>query len=162
VIGELNGIITERVRNIADTFSKAGLSTRVTDNIDGTVWTKVLINASINPFGALTNMKNGELLIIPEIKELMTEIICEGIKVAQKNDVRLEEDPVSLMIKTAEMTAQNKNSMLQDIEKGKITEIDFINGAISNFGKRKGIPTPLNRLLTYLIKGLSKKAKGDA
>lgn len=162
VIGELNGKITERARNLADTFSNAGLSTRVTDNINGTVWTKVLINASINPFGALTTMKNGELLIIPEIKELMTETVYEGIKVAKKNGVKLEDDPVTLMIKTAEMTAQNKNSMLQDIEKGKITEIDFINGAISNFGKRKGVSTPLNRLLTHLVKGLSKKTKGEA
>jgi 2-dehydropantoate 2-reductase len=58
------------------------------------------------------------------------------------------------MIRTAEMTAQNKNSMLQDIEKGKRTEIDFINGAISNLGKRVGVKTPLNSLLTHLVKGL--------
>jgi 2-dehydropantoate 2-reductase len=156
-IGELNGKITERAQRIAEVFSKAGLPTRVTDNIRGTVWTKILINAGINPFGALTGMKNGELIAIPELKELMAETVIEGTNVATKFNVKLEGDPVSLMIKTAEMTAQNKNSMLQDIEKGKRTEIDFINGAISNLGKRKGVKTPLNNLLTHLVKGLEAK-----
>lgn len=151
-IGELK--VTGRAQRVAEAFSKAGLPTRVTNNIEGTVWTKILINAGINPFGALTGMKNGELIIIPELKELMVETVIEGRNVAKKIDAKLEGDPVSLMIKTAEMTAQNKNSMLQDIEKGKRTEIDFINGAISNLGKRKGVLTPLNTLLTHLVKGL--------
>jgi len=153
-IGELNKKITERAQKIGEAFSKASLPTRVTNNIEGTVWTKILINAGINPFGALTGMKNGELLMIPELKELMAKTVIEGTDVAKKFDVKLEGDPVSLMIKTAKMTAQNKNSMLQDIEKGKRTEIDFMNGAISNLGKRKGISTPLNSLLTHLVKGL--------
>ena len=154
IIGELNRKITERTPKIAEAFSKAGLPTRVTNNIEGTVWTKILINAGVNPFGALTGMKNGELIMVLELKELMTETVIEGTNVAKKIGVKLEGDPVSLMIKTAEMTAQNKNSMLQDIEKGKRTEIDFINGAISNLGKRKGVLTPLNNLLTHLVKGL--------
>ena len=154
IIGELNRKITERTRKIAEAFSKAGLPTRVTNNIEGTVWTKILINAGVNPFGALTGMKNGELIMVLELKELMTETVIEGTNVAKKIGVKLEGDPVSLMIKTAEMTAQNKNSMLQDIEKGKRTEIDFINGAISNLGKRKDVLTPLNNLLTHLVKGL--------
>jgi len=154
IIGELNTKITERAQKIAEAFSKAELPTRVASNIEGTVWTKILINAGINPFGALTGMKNGELIIIPELRELMTETVVEGINVARKINIELEGDPVSLMIKTAEMTAQNKNSMLQDIEKGKRTEIDFINGAISNLGKRMGVKTPLNNILTHLVKGL--------
>jgi len=153
-IGELNGKITERVQRIVEAFAKAGLPTRATNNIEGMVWTKILINAGINPFGALTGMKNGELIMVPELKELMTETVIEGTNVARKINVKLEGDPVLLMVKTAEMTAQNKNSMLQDIEKGKRTEIDFINGAISNLGKRKGVKTPLNNLLTHLVKGL--------
>jgi 2-dehydropantoate 2-reductase len=153
-IGELNRKVSERTQKIAEAFSKAGLPTKVTNNIEGTVWTKILINAGVNPFGALTGMKNGELIMFPELKELMVETVIEGTNVAKKIDVKLEGDPVSLMIKTAEMTAQNKNSMLQDVEKGKRTEIDFINGAISNLGKRMGVKTPLNNLLTSLVKGL--------
>jgi 2-dehydropantoate 2-reductase len=153
-IGELNREISERTKKIAEVFSKAGLPTKVTNNIEGMVWTKILINAGVNPFGALTGMKNGELIMVPELKELMVETVIEGTNVAKKIDVKLEGDPVSLMIKTAEMTAQNKNSMLQDVEKGKRTEIDFINGAISNLGKRVGVKTPLNSLLTSLVKGL--------
>ncbi|NIW12580.1 MAG: 2-dehydropantoate 2-reductase, partial [Candidatus Thorarchaeota archaeon] len=85
-------------QKIAETFSKAGLPTRVTNNIDGTVWTKILINAGINPFGALTGMKNGELLMIPGLRNLMIETVNEGSNVAKKIDVKLEHEPVSLMI----------------------------------------------------------------
>lgn len=154
IIGELHRKITHRTQRIAGMFSKAGLPTRVTNNIDGTVWTKILINAGINPFGALTGMKNGELLMIPGLRNLMIETVKEGSNVAKKIDVKLEHEPVSLMINTAEMTAKNKNSMLQDIEKGKRTEIDFINGAILNLGKRNDIKTPLNKVLTHLVRGL--------
>jgi 2-dehydropantoate 2-reductase len=157
IIGELNRKITERTQKIAEAFSKAGLPTRATSNMEGAVWTKILINAGINPFGALTGMKNGELVMVPELKELMVETVIEGTNVAKEIDVKLEDDPVSLMIKTAEMTAQNKNSMLQDIENGKRTEVDFINGAVSNLGKREGVKTPLNNLLTQLVKGLEAK-----
>ena len=154
IIGEMNRKITRRAQKIAEVFLKASLPSKVTNNIEGTVWTKILINAGINPFGALIGTKNGELITIPELKELMTETVIEGKNVAEKIDVKLDGDPVSLMIKTVEMTAKNKNSMLQDIEKGKRTEIDFINGAISNLGKKNGVLTPLNTLLTHLVKGL--------
>ncbi len=159
IIGELNGKITERTRIIAEVFSEAELLTRVTDNMKGAVWNKVLINAGINPFGTLTKMKNGELLTIHELRELMVKTVIEGKHVASKNGVKLENDPVSSMLKTAELTAQNKNSMLQDIERGKRTEIDFINGAISSLGKKLRVSTPLNSLLTYLVRGLEKSTK---
>ncbi|WNZ29473.1 MAG: 2-dehydropantoate 2-reductase [Candidatus Bathyarchaeota archaeon] len=156
VIGEPYCKIIEKTL-IAETFQEAGLPTRSSGNIEGDVWTKVLVNAGINPFGALTAMTNGELIARSDLKELMTETVIEGKKVAGKFNTRLDEDPVSLMINIAEMTAQNKNSMLQDIEKGKRTEIDFINGAISCLGKTKNVSTPLNTLLTGLIKGLEVK-----
>ena len=102
-------------------------------------------------------MTNGELVASSDLKDLMSQTVIEGKTVAEKFNAKLDNDPVSLMIKTAQMTAQNKNSMLQDIEKEKPTEIDFINGAISCLGKTKNVLTPLNTLLTGLIKGLEEK-----
>ena len=157
VIGEQDGSVTPRVRAVANTFVNAGLNTGVTKTIRGTVWLKTLVNSGINPIGALTGMRNGELIQVASLKNLMRKTVEEGAKVAEKNGVYLEEDPISLTMKTAELTKNNKNSMLQDLLKKRRTEIDFINGAISEYGGRSGVPTPINIVLTELIKGLEQK-----
>ena len=156
IIGEPYGKCIEK-QSVAEILLQAGLPTKVSGNIEGDVWTKVLVNASINPFGALTGMTNGALVANSDLKEMMTKTVIEGKIVAEKFNIRFDQDPVCLMVKTAEMTAQNKNSMLQDIEKQKATEIDFLNGAISCLGETKNLSTPLNTLLTGLIKGLEEK-----
>ncbi len=154
VIGELEGDVTPRVEAIAHVFSEAGLNTRVTKDMRGVVWTKTLVNAGINPLGALTGLRNGELLRVPSLKRLMVNAVEEGAALAAASGVSLGENPVSLTLRTAELTASNRNSMLQDVLKGKRTEIDFINGAISERGRRSRVPTPINDVLTGLVKGL--------
>ncbi|MFH1328954.1 MAG: 2-dehydropantoate 2-reductase [Candidatus Bathyarchaeota archaeon] len=160
IVGELDGGITSRAETVAETFTKAGLQTKVTKNINGAVWVKTLVNAGINPIGALTKMTNGELLESEVLRKLMIDAVKEGSIVAKRAGVKLENDPVPLMLNTAKLTAHNINSMLQDIERGKLTEIDYINGAIFRSGERLNISTPINRLLTYLIKGLELKRRG--
>ena len=159
IIGERDGHTSERLKKIARMFSNADINTRITDNICGAVWTKTLVNSGINPFGAITGMRNGELLQIPYLKRLMVRTVEEGVNVADKIGINLEEDPVSMVIKTAELTANNKNSMLQDILRKKQTEIDFINGAISKQGRKNRVPTPMNDVLTGFIKALELKNK---
>ena len=156
-IGELNGVVSERVKSIAKILNNAGIETKISKNINGVVWGKVLINAGINAFGALTRMRNGELLEVPELFEMMVEAVQEGVKVAKALGISIEvEDPVQALIDVCKATAKNKNSMLQDIEKGRRTEIDAINGAIVAYGKKIGVKTPVNEMLVTLIKGLEK------
>jgi 2-dehydropantoate 2-reductase len=102
-------------------------------------------------------LKNGELLQVPALEKLMTRTIEEGASVADKIGVSPNENLVSLTFKTAKLTADNKNSMLQDILRKKRTEIDFINGAISEYGRKNQVPTPVNDVLTDLIKALEQK-----
>ncbi|MFZ7136806.1 MAG: ketopantoate reductase family protein [archaeon] len=156
IIGEPYGKIVQ-TKSVTNAIEKSGLPAEVSANIERDVWTKLLVNAGINPFGALTGMTNGELIASSDLKELMVATVIEGKTVAEKFNVRFDDDPVSLMVKTAQMTAKNKNSMLQDVEKQKRTEIDFINGALSCWGKTKNVLIPLNSLLTGLIKGLDEK-----
>ncbi len=156
IIGELDGKKSERSHRIAKIFSEAGLSTNQSEKIFVDVWTKLLVNAGINPFGALTGLRNGELLFLPNLRSLMTEVVLEGINVSKMVGIRLEKDPAFLMLQVAERTALNKNSMLQDIENGKRTEICYINGAIAKIGREKNLSTPLNKMLTHLIEGLEK------
>lgn len=143
---------------IAEVFSRSGLSTNVTDNITGVVWTKSLVNCGMNAFGALTGLRNGELAEVPGLIEAMIATVEEGAAVAEPCGVKIE-GPQEKLLDVAELTAKNKNSMLQDIERGKRTEIDFLNGAVSRIGKEKGVPTPLNDVLTALVKGLEFKKR---
>jgi 2-dehydropantoate 2-reductase len=155
VIGEISGEITDRVKTIANTFNRAGIETEVSQNIIGVIWSKVLVNVGINALTALTRMRNGELLEVLELKEVMRKAVEESIEVAVKAGIRLEiEDPVEEVFKVARLTAKNKSSMLQDIERRRRTEIDAINGAIVTIGKKYGVKTPVNETLTAAIKGL--------
>lgn len=156
-IGELDGSISERIKKVETIFNDAGIQTKISKNICGMIWSKVLLNAGINPFGALTRLKNGELLEVPGMLELMIQAVNEGKEVASALGIKLEiEDPVRALTDLCKATAKNKNSMLQDIERGRRTEIDVINGAIVEYGKKVGIKTPVNELLTTLIRGLEK------
>lgn len=157
IIGRCYEPNTLEVDNIAQMITKSGLPTSVTQNISGIVWGKALVNAGINPFGALTGLRNGELLEVPEIVVGMKELVMEGMEVAYKLGIHLPFDPVEKTFDVARETAQTKNSMLQDIEKGKRTEIDYINGAISKYGEKLRVPTPMNDLITALVKGLEKR-----
>ncbi|MEM3736832.1 MAG: 2-dehydropantoate 2-reductase [Candidatus Bathyarchaeia archaeon] len=157
VIGELSGKITPRAQIVAEAFNSSGLTTKVTHNISDAVWMKTLVNAGINPFAALTGMKNGELIKVDGLRGLMVETVEEGRKVAERLGVELSGDPVLQMLTVAELTSENINSMLIDVERGRPTEIDFINGAISHVGGQVGVPTPLNRILTQLVKAKASK-----
>jgi len=157
IIGRCYGPNTPEVENIAQMLTQSGLTTTVTQNITGVVWGKTLVNAGINPFGALTGLRNGELLEVPEIVVSMKELVREGMEVAYRLGVNLTFDPVEKTFEVARETAENKNSMLQDIERGKRTEIDYINGAISRYGQKHKVPTPMNDLITSLVKGLERR-----
>lgn len=143
----------EHGKKISDVFSRSGIPTKVTEDITGAVWTKSLVNCGLNPFGALTGLRNGELVEAPEMKKAMFETIVEGEEVAKALGIKTD-SPREKLLQIVEATASNKNSMLQDIEAGKRTEIDFLNGAISRLGKETGVPTPRNDTMAALIKGL--------
>ncbi|MEM4699885.1 MAG: 2-dehydropantoate 2-reductase [Candidatus Nezhaarchaeales archaeon] len=142
------------LEELASALSASGLPTRTVEDVRGVVWLKTLINAGINPLGALTGLRNGELLEVGWLRELMRRVVEEGRGVALKRGVALSEDPVEATFRVARATANNKNSMLQDLERGRRTEVDYINGAIAREAEGLGMEAPLNRALTMLIKAM--------
>jgi 2-dehydropantoate 2-reductase len=155
-IGELDGRITDRARRIADVFNRAGLATTVSDNIMGTMWDKLLINAATGALAAITRLPYGGLYAVPEIKDCAVAAIGEGMAVARALGI-------GLSIKAAEdawrmaaegLPAEFKTSMLQSLEKGTATEIDFINGSVVRWGERCNVATPVNRALVACVKGI--------
>jgi len=157
VVGELSGEFSERVLMIAETFSRCGIEVEVTSKIHSAVWLKTLVNAGINPLSALTGLKNGQLLEIPEVREFMVQAVLEGVRVAERLKVDLGGvDPVELMLKIAETTYHNRSSMLQDVLRGKRTEIEAVNGALASLGRSLGVETPVNKWLAEAVEDLQK------
>ena len=156
IVGELDGPRSDRVHRVAAAFNQAGLTTLVSDNIRGTMWDKLLINVATGALAGITRLTYGALYRVPEVKACALAAIAEGIAVAKAEGVALSYvDPEGPWIKAAEgLPAEFKTSMLQSLEKGTKTEIDFINGAVVRAGAKSGIPTPVNQALVACIKGI--------
>lgn len=158
LIGELDGTVSERAQRIAATFNAAGLTTTVSDNIVGTMWDKLLINVSTGAVSGITRLPYGPLYEIPEIEATAVAAVQEAMDVAAASGVRLGfTDPREAWNKaSAGLPADFKTSMLQSLEKGSVTEVDFINGAVVRWGQRCGVPTPVNATLVACIKGVER------
>lgn len=143
------------LNEIKDLLNFSGIETITVNDIMKECWEKIFVNIGINALGALTRLKNGKLMNIEGLKRCMGEAVKEAVTIAIARSVSLtNRDFVSLTYEVAEKTAENKNSMLQDILKGKITEIEFMNGRIVKYAKEIGLNAPINELLTDLINGL--------
>jgi 2-dehydropantoate 2-reductase len=146
--------VLELLRNL---LNLSGLKTEIVNDINIYCWEKVLVNIGINALGAITRLKNGQLLENGKLKSLMKELVMEALKVAKKQKIKLpQKDYVRIMYQVAEKTSNNLNSMLQDVLNNKITEIDFINGKIVQFAEELNCNVPFNKIITFLIKGLEK------
>ena len=157
-IGELTGEITDRIQAVCDEFNKAGLLCEVSDNIKGLIWDKLLINVAAGALCGITRLPYGPLYEEEYIKETAVAAIQEGIDVAKAAGVKLKsEDPEYPWYAASEgLPGTFKTSILQSLELKRPTEIDFINGSVVEWGKKFGIPTPVNQTLVTCVKGIEK------
>jgi len=142
-----------RVQELSDAFMKAGIDTSITRDLAGEVWAKGLVNCAINPVTALSGKENGALLQGP-LRRLARLACDEGARVARAADVTLPGEPWERVDRVIQETAQNRSSMLQDIQRGRRTEINAISGAIVKLGVALGIATPVNNVLWRLVQGI--------
>ncbi|MBI0329537.1 ketopantoate reductase family protein [Burkholderia plantarii] len=158
IIGELDGRVTERVRAIADAFDSAGLRTSVSDNILGTMWDKLLINVATGAITGITGLTYGQLYEEPVLKATSLAAVEEAMAAAAAAGVTLSitkaEDAWTMAAEG--LSPAFRTSMLQSLEKGSVTEVDFINGAVVRWGQRLGVPTPVNSTLVACIKGIER------
>ncbi len=144
----------EKVRPLGDALTRAGMNTITLEDARGAQWTKLIFNAATNPVGALTRLHHGAATRFAPTGELFEALIREGEAVARAHGIELHGDPRALVQKGASAPGKHKASMLQDVEARRQTEVDFMNGAICEWGAKAGVPTPLNRALWQLMKGL--------
>jgi 2-dehydropantoate 2-reductase len=151
---ELDPQSREAAIGICNVLTGCGLDTGHTDQITNMVWRKTLMNASMNPLCAVTGRTMVELILDPILFNLVDALIKEGVAVARGNEVALGYDFYPYCINYIKSAGNHKPSMLQDIEAGRRTEIDYINGKVVEYGLQAGIPTPYNSMIRGLVKAL--------
>ncbi len=138
----------------AEVLNSAGLDTEISDNISGHIWAKLLVNVGINALTAIYDCPNGELLKEPA-RSRMLAAVREGELVAGALGIRLPADPGKITLQVCRDTAANISSMLQDVRRGRPTEIAAINGALLVEGRRLHIAMPVNEELVRKVEALS-------
>ncbi len=139
-------------------LTSAGFSTREAENPLQVIWEKAIINAGINPLGALLNIPNGKIIENHYSSNVQAQIVLEGSLVAVAMGLDVSGDTMVERTKqVCHRTAVNHCSMLQDIQANRQTEIDSINGKIIEYGLKNRIPTPWNNSIYYLVKALETK-----
>jgi len=147
---------SDEIERLADACTRAGMPTKAVPDARGPQWRKVIFNAATNPVGALTRLTHGRVCENVELRKLVSGLVDEGKAVAAAQGIELDADPEELIDHAArpEVAYGHKASMLQDVEARRTTEIDYLNGGIVRFGDEHGVPTPLNRAIWSLVKGL--------
>ena len=126
-------------------------------DINRTVWRKLAINCAINPLSALLGCQNGQLLSRPDSRKTLVDAAREVGAVAEAKGIDLETDPAELAVAVAEITAHNRSSMLQDIDRGARTEIDALNGAVVREALPFNVPVPVNESLWLRLRELEQE-----
>jgi 2-dehydropantoate 2-reductase len=144
------------VQKLAQAFNAAGLQTQVSTHILGTVWDKLLINVATGAITAITGLTYGQLYQSTQLQVVGLAAVREAMAVAAAQGIALSIiDPQVAWTKAgAGLGHDFKTSMLQSIEKGSITEVEYVNGAVVRLGEQLGVATPVNRTLLALLKAI--------
>ncbi len=142
---------------IATLFERAKVPCRVSENIEGELWTKLTWNCALNAISALGRAKYGQIAASEDARKLVAEIVDEVLAVARAANIHPPglEDPKAALagaLKVASQMSEALSSTAQDMLRNKRTEIDSLNGYVSRRGTALGVPTPVNHALFTLIK----------
>jgi 2-dehydropantoate 2-reductase len=155
LVGEIDGL-TPRVEAIAHILDSAGIPARPSRNIMRDIWHKALYNIALNPLSAIFQVPYGQIADNPHTRWLAEQMISEAFQVALATGIDLgftsREYLDILWTRQLPPTREHRSSMLQDIMRGKRTEIDHINGAVVKLGAEQGIATPYNCAIVRMVK----------
>ncbi|MGE5053368.1 MAG: ketopantoate reductase family protein [Acidobacteriota bacterium] len=168
VIGELAGGVSERIDRVARTLGRA-IEVKVSSNLTGAIWSKLLINCSVTTLGALSSQTMRQYMETEAGKKVFRRTYEEALSVAFATGARPERlaaDPIppgwgsnvapaqryeSWVEEIIAFYGDVKPSMLQDFERGRKTEVDFINGYVATLGHACGVPVHMNAAITGLV-----------
>lgn len=146
-----------RTESIASLFLEANVPCRISENIEGELWTKLIWNCALNAISALGHATYGEIFASTDARRIIEKLVEEVLAVARAKGVHLPglEDPKAALagaLKIAEQMSGTRSSTAQDMARGKRTEIDSLNGYVARLGERLGVATPVNHALYTLVK----------
>lgn len=174
LIGEVAGGESQRAERVRQWLAR-GVEVRVTPNIRGAVWSKLLLNCSVTTLGAIAGRTMRDYIASEEGRELFDRTYDEALSVALSSGARPERmivDPVppdwngrsvpseahdAWLCQILNSYGDVKPSMLQDFERGRITEIEFINGYVVNLGRQFGVPTPANAAVVETVRSITRR-----
>jgi 2-dehydropantoate 2-reductase len=145
---------------LAELLTAAGLPTSVHDDIDAVVWKKLAVNCAINALTALRGVPNGALLERAEDRRLLEAAAREVEMVARASGVHVDAGFADAAADAAHLTAGNRSSMLQDLDRGVPTEIEALNGAVVRVARRLGIRVPVNTRLLEEVRSREEATLG--
>jgi len=161
VFGELDGRMTDRVARIEEAFRSSGLEVESSGQVLTEIWKKLALNCATLPTTSLLRFYAGQLVEHEGTLKLMRAILAEVVQVAAAQRIAIsEEERWETITSLLARAAGAKSSMLQDVENSRRTEIDVINGAIVEAGRRLGIPTPSNDAMYWLVRSLESTFPG--
>lgn len=154
VIGQLAGDTPDAatIESIASLFGSAGIDVRISADIESELWTKLIMNCAYNVISALSGARYGEMVALPEIREVMCAAVDEVVQVARAKGIRLPDDIAARALRLADTMPTTTSSTAQDFARGRRTEVDHLNGYVVRAGEALGVPTPVNGTLTALMK----------
>ncbi len=150
-VGELDGIESDRVKNVAAALVGAELKAPVLTDIRSEIWLKLWGNMSFNPISALTHATLVDICQEPATRELAADMMREAQGVAEKLGVTFRV-PLQKRIEGAAKVGKHKTSTLQDVEAGRAVEVDALIGSVIELGELTGTPTPATRAVYALLK----------
>ncbi len=153
--------LSDEIVDLVDVFIEGSFDARVSYDVDGHLWAKMLYNCALNPLGAILDVEYGKLAESTYTRAIMDKILKEvfdvmeacGFSTFWKSVNDYKETFYSTLVP---VTAEHKSSMLQDIKKGNKTEIDSLNGIVVELARSKGLSVPFNEFVVNLIKAVEK------
>jgi len=153
VVGPRNA----RTERIANLFQQAEVPCRISENIEGELWTKLIWNCALNAISALGNVTYGEIFASSDARRIIETLVEEVLAVSRAKGIHPPglEDPKAALagaLKIAEQMSGTRSSTAQDMARRKRTEIDSLNGYVARLGEQLGVATPVNHALYTLVK----------
>jgi 2-dehydropantoate 2-reductase len=137
---------------LAQTLAAAGIHTTIADDIEVTLWSKLMINCAFNALSAVADISYGPMLEVDGAREVVASAVEEAVTVARACGVSISDDIIEQILKIPAAMPNQMSSTAQDLARGKPSEIDFLNGYVVRKGAELGIPTPTNRALQVMVK----------
>ncbi len=159
VVGELDGSLSQRAQRLVEALQPIGAS-RVTDNVRGMIWTKLLVNSTFTGLSAITGLRYGPASDVDH--DVVFALWAEGVAVGQGltlqtiHGIEPHDFTEAALAHMMEGSANVKPSMLQDLEAGRATEVDVVNGGVASRGRELGIPTPGNDKVVELVHAIER------